>query len=179
MKMKSYLVAGIACYALATNVSAEPVTVIGWLEHVQLQPQNIMLKAKIDTGADNSSIHADNIEIYEQNNIKMVRFSVVNKEGETANFDLPLQRFAQIKRKKAEPLQRPVVNIGLCVGNKLKQIPVNLANRSNFKYRMLIGRSFLKDNYLVNSSKQYTAEPTCKTKSLAYNQAYSISTIMN
>lgn len=157
-----YYLAGLAVFTLIPNASAEPYQVIGWLEYVRIQPQNIQFKAKIDTGADNSSIHADNIVVYEENGRQRVKFTVSNADGESANLDLPLLRFAKIKRKKADPIRRPVVTLELCIGNTLKRAPVNLASRGNFKYRMLIGRSFLKGGYLVNASEQYTIEPACQ-----------------
>lgn len=167
MIKRLYLVTALAGCCMVSGAYAAQPQAIGWIEHVQIQPQNIMLKAKIDTGADNSSIHADNIEIYEKEGTKRVKFVVENKKGESARFDLPLVRIANIKRKGAEPLKRPVVKMGLCIGNTLKNVNINLANRGNFKYRMLIGRSYLKEHYLVDSARQYTAEPACTGENLA------------
>jgi len=165
MKIRHYVIGGLLASGFAPLAWAQT-PAIGWIEHVQINPHKLMLKAKIDTGADNSSVHADNIVVYEQNGIKMVKFTVENKNGERADFDLPLVRYAKIKRKGAEPQQRPVINMELCIGNTLKAVNLNLANRENFKYRMLIGRSYLKDQYLVDSGKQYTAEPNCQVRSL-------------
>lgn len=170
MKFTQYL-AGVflgSCF-IAPSL-ADPVQTIGWIEQVQIPAKDITFTAKIDTGADNSSIHASDVEIYEQNGDKRVKFSVQNKEGATSLFDLPLVRIAHIKRKRAEPIQRPVVSMLLCVGNTMKATLVNLANRKNFKYRMLIGRSFLKDDYLVNSGEKLTTKPTCSTENLATNE---------
>jgi hypothetical protein len=148
--------------SLAGNVLAEPTQAIGWIERVQLQPHKLVLTAKIDTGADNSSIHAENIEVYDRDGEQRVRFEVENRQGQVAKLDLPVERIAYIKRKGAASLERPVVNMQLCIGKSLKQVPINLASRSNFKYRILIGRSYLKDNYLVNAARQFTAEPSCQ-----------------
>ena len=147
--------------------SAEVNKTIGWIEHVKLHNKNMLMEAKIDTGADNSSIHASGIELYEQNDIRMVKFLVENKAGEMVEFVKPLVRIAYIKRKGAEPLERPVVKMDLCIGNTLKTTDVNLANRKNFEYRMLIGRSFLIDHYLVNSSQKFTSEPVCTNGNIA------------
>jgi hypothetical protein len=153
------------------HVMADQPTTIGWIEHVAVQPHNLTIKAKIDTGADNSSIHAKDIQIYEKAGGKWVRFLVENDSGETAQFDLQLLRIANIKRKGAEPQKRPVVNMDLCIGNTLKAVDINLANRENFKYRMLIGRSYLKDQYLVDSGRKYTAEPACVGLNLAQDES--------
>lgn len=102
----------------------------------------------------------------------MVKFAIENKDGDSAEFDLPLVRYTSIKRKGAESIMRPVVSMGLCIGNTLKDVEINLANRENFTYRMLIGRSYLKDRYLVTSGKTYTVEPTCKDDSLVQIKSY-------
>lgn len=141
--------------------AADTPQTIGWLEHVRLQPQNMLMKAKIDTGADNSSIHAEDILVIDKGGIKVVKFTLRNKKGETLLMEKPLVRYALIKRKGTEPLRRPVVEMELCVGNTARTVPVNLANRENFKYRMLIGRSYLKLGYIVDSNQQYIAEPAC------------------
>lgn len=170
MKPQRYLIAGFMLCGLVPVATAAPARAIGWIEHAQLQPHNMILKAKIDTGADNSSLHAEHIEVYTKDGAKRVKFSVANHNGEMAEFDLPLVRFTTIKRKGAEPLSRPIVNMTLCVGNTLKAVDINLANRKNFKYRMLIGRSYLKDRYLVDSGKQYTTEPNCAGQNLAQQE---------
>lgn len=162
MRTTFFCLASLLTCLLASTAMAGTEKTIGWIEHVRIQPENLVLKAKIDTGADNSSVHADNIEVYEKDGKKRVRFTIENKQGESARFDLPLVRIANIKRKGAEPLKRPVVHMSLCIGDTLKNASVNLANRGNFKYRMLIGRSYLKDTFLVNSANQYTAEPACR-----------------
>jgi hypothetical protein len=169
MKLTNCFISIIAGCSLPSVCLAEPIKAIGWIEHVNLHSKDMLMNAKIDTGADNSSIHATNINIYAKDNIKMVRFTVQNKEGKSAIFNKPLVRLTNIKRKGAgaEPIERPVVNMDLCIGNTLKTAHVNLANRGNFKYRMLIGRSFLKDRFLVNSNAKYTAKPECQGKTIA------------
>lgn len=151
----------------APSVFAVTPQTIGWIEHVSIQPQHMLMKAKIDTGADNSSVHAEGITIKEKDGVKLVNFTIRNKQDEAVQMERPLLRYALIKRKDAEPLQRPVVEMDLCLGNTMKTVHVNLANRENFKYRMLIGRSFLKQGYLVDANRQYIEEPACGEKSAA------------
>jgi hypothetical protein len=152
------------------TAQAESEQTIGWIEHVSIHPESLVIRAKIDTGADNSSLHASNIQVYEVNGNQMVMFSVENKDGDMARFDLPLVRMAQIKRRGgADPLQRPVVSMKLCIGNTLKDVDINLADRENFQYRMLIGRSYLGEQFLVSAHKTYTREPACNGEKLAHN----------
>jgi hypothetical protein len=167
MKKPIYVLAGILGFSLMSAAQAENFQTIGWIEHVKLGTSDLMMRAKIDTGADNSSIHADNMTVYEKDGVKMVKFTVENKQGNAAKFDLPVVRIANIKRKGAEPLHRPVVKMNLCLGHSMKTVYVNLANRGNFKYRMLVGRSYLKNQYLVNTATQYTEEPSCGNEKVA------------
>ena len=167
MKITPYYIVALLAYSLTTTAFADT-QFIGWIENVKISSNKMMLIAKIDTGADNSSINAQNVDIYHANDgSKRVRFSVQNKNGDSAKFDLPVLRITHIKRKGAEALKRPVVSMNLCIGNILKTTQVNLADRSNFKYQMLIGRTYLKNVYMVDSNKKYTAEPLCAGDALA------------
>lgn len=170
MNITQTLAAGLLSISLVAPGFADSDKTIGWIEEVHIPAQDITFTAKIDTGADHTSIHAKDVEIYEQDSLKRVKFTLENKQGASRQFDLPLVRIANIKRKRAEPIQRPVVSMDLCVGNIMKTTLVNLANRDNFQYRMLIGRSYLKDEFLVNSGKQYTSKPDCRGADLAMNQ---------
>lgn len=167
MKIIAYYIIGLLSYSLAATSFADT-PAIGWIERVKISSPNIMFVAKIDTGADNSSINAQNVNVYQETSgTKRVKFSVENKQGEVAQFDLPVVRIANIKRKGAKSLKRPVVSMELCIGNVLKTTQVNLANRQNFKYQMLIGRTYLQDVYLVDSNKKHTSEPHCTAPALA------------
>lgn len=167
MRAILYISTALLSSFFATSVFAVTPQTIGWIEHVSIQPQKMLMKAKIDTGADNSSIHAEDIRVTEKDGVELVTFTLRNKQGESMQLEKPLIRYALIKRKGAEPLQRPVVEMDLCIGDTLKTVPINLANRENFSYRMLIGRSYLKQGYVVDSNRQYITEPACGDKSIA------------
>jgi hypothetical protein len=176
MKQILGLAALLIGYIFVPISLAEQPQAIGWIEHVQIHPitnpargtnKGIILKAKIDTGADNSSIHAEQINIYEKDGEEWVKFSVKNTSGQQADFNLPLARYTMIKRRGVEPVKRPVVSMALCLGNTLRQVDINLANREKFRYPMLIGRSYLQDSLLVNSGQKYTVEPDCQAGNLA------------
>ncbi|MDH5444731.1 MAG: RimK/LysX family protein [Gammaproteobacteria bacterium] len=135
--------------------------VIGWLETIHIGEAKLSLHAKIDTGADNSSIKAKILKKFERNGEEWVRFSISDRHDHSAVIERKVLRYADIKRKMALPIRRPVVQLWICLGNISRDVEVNLAARKNFKYHMLIGRSFLKGKYLVDSEQQYTSTPTC------------------
>ena len=143
------------------NSASEQLTTIGWIETVRILPEGFDLQAKIDTGADNSSVDIMDWKIIERDSKEWVRFKVRNNKNKTHIFERPLQRYAKIKRKQSEALKRPVVEMGICIGKDKMQVPVNLAKRENFEFRMLIGRSVLKGRFLVDSSTTHTKSPEC------------------
>jgi len=149
------------CYSYSSAASEKLMT-IGWIESVRILPEGVNFKAKIDTGADNSSIGVTKWLSFTRNGKEWVQFSVKSDEGRTKSFERPLERYALIKRKSTGTLKRPVVKMWFCIGNNKILSQVNLAKRSNFKYRILIGRSLLKNNFLVNSATKLTLDPDCK-----------------
>jgi hypothetical protein len=73
----------------------------------------------------------------------------------------PLVRITQIKRKEGGYIERPVVNMDLCVAGQKVNSEVNLADRNHFKYMMLVGRSLLAKRFLVDPESLYLTHPTC------------------
>ena len=133
----------------------------GWIEPAGVSSQGIVLYAKLDTGADNCSLHANDIELYKKNEQDYVRFHIRTRQGEEYDFDLPVQRFAKIKRVEGQTQVRPVVRMYLCLGGQYMQVELNLVDRSNFAYPLLIGRSFLSGYAMVNPAKSFTSHPHC------------------
>ena len=68
---------------------------------------------------------------------------------------------AKIKKHLSEPDNRPVILLDICLGNIRKRVEVNLINRSNFDYQMLIGRSYLKDDFIIDVTKEFSVESKC------------------
>jgi hypothetical protein len=135
--------------------------VVGWIEHACLYPENLVLKAKVDTGADNSSLNAPNREYFEKDGTKWVRFTVTNTEGREITFEREIIKTTRIKTRCKKGSERPVIRMGICVGTICREVELNLVDRSRFKYQLLIGRSFMKSDLLVDPGKRYTIEPVC------------------
>jgi len=138
-------------------------SIVGWLEAAALKNKpDYLVIAKIDTGADNSSLNAVNQEIYERNGDLWVKFSLTTKSGREITFQNRIIKTALIKMKDGNLQRRNVIEINVCIGTISKKIKVNLVDRSHFKYQMLIGRSFLKGDFLVDSEEKFTVEPDCR-----------------
>jgi hypothetical protein len=136
--------------------------VIGWVEYVTILPNNVKIKAKLDTGAKHSSLNASNIIEFKRGDKEFVRFDLTNWKGRRKTIEANIVRVAKIKRHKMEPQRRPVVRIRLCIENVQKEVDVNLIDRSNFNYQLLIGRSYLKGDFVVDPSKTFTVKTDCR-----------------
>lgn len=134
-------------------------TIMGWLEKVVILPYKIELTAKLDSGADRSSIHARNIEIFEKDGAKWVSFTLEYKNKNNIvhqiQVEKPLVRKVHIKRHAAKSVERAVVSFDFYLGGKKESAEFTLANRGNFKYPVLLGRQFLKKNIVIDPEKTF------------------------
>jgi len=135
---------------------------VGLIERVKIHPGNLVIYAKLDTGARNSSLHATNITKFKRNGEKWIRFDVMNRSGEKVTLERKVERVVGIKRKKGEARKRMVIRLGICLGNLYKEVEVNLEDRRKFAHVMLIGRSFMLGDIDVDPSASYTIEPNCR-----------------
>lgn len=135
--------------------------VIGYLENVHISDAGMSFRAKIDTGADSSSINAEVIKPFFRKGENWIRFRLTNWEGKTVVLERKLERYTRIKRKLALPVKRPVVKLGICLSGVEHVGEVSLAERTNFKYQMLVGRSYLSGHFMVDPEKTYLTRPAC------------------
>ncbi len=141
---------------------ADSKVVIGWVESAMLHAYDITLKAKIDTGADNTSLHATNLKIFRKMDKDWVRFELEDEREYVHTIERPVVRYTSIKRRGVASQERPVILLKICLDSKLREVEVNLTNRDSYNYKLLIGRSYLEGLFLVDSDRLFTAEPRCK-----------------
>jgi len=132
--------------------------IIGAIENVRLVPPNIILKARIDTGAKTTSVDARNITPFERDGKQWVRFVCMDGEKEYT-IERKVIKTVQIKRHGAEAQDRYVVKMRIILGNVSQLISVNLSDREEYKYPVLIGRNFLQDFFMVDVAKKYQFKP--------------------
>ncbi|MDH5369588.1 MAG: RimK/LysX family protein [Gammaproteobacteria bacterium] len=140
-------------FFLSTSYAQQANT--GWIEKVNVGKHNLLMTAKIDSGADNSSIHALHPERYEKNGKPWVRFTLNSGTGQATIIDEPIIKTTRIKMKNKAVQERLVIELDVCLDNIRKRVPVNLSDRSHFNYQLLIGRSFLKSDFLIDSGKKF------------------------
>lgn len=142
--------------AVAKPVTGDLVQVYGWREMVLLEDIKEPLKAKLDTGALTSSVHAEEKELFERDGKKWVRFIMIDPTVEKPvrrKIEAPLVRIAQIKEPGGTPVAREVVRLSFQIGDRKMRGEFSLNNRSNMLAPVLIGRSLIKDLGWVDSSR--------------------------
>lgn len=130
--------------------------IVGGVESVVVEPSSFKYEARIDTGAESSSIHAENIQLIERDGKRYVRFSLLNPEtNELIELERRLRRKVLIKRQQGERERRYVVKLWLTLGEIKELVDVTLSNRTDFEYPVLVGRNLLTDTAIVDVSQQH------------------------
>ncbi|TEW56638.1 ATP-dependent zinc protease [Psychromonas sp. RZ22] len=133
-------------------------TVLGQAEWIYISKAKINLKARIDTGATVSSINALNIQRFERDGKKWVRFNLTeSKDGKENLIEVPILRTAKIVQSSqpGKVNERPVVKLHVRIGNISHQSEFTLIDRTHMSYPVLIGRTFMQDIVLVDVSQEY------------------------
>lgn len=128
--------------------------ILGWEEWCALPDLNIpAIKAKVDTGARTSSLHAFDIKHFQKDGQKYVQFEIH-----------PIQKSKRIKRICTAPLvdkrhvknsggrkeRRPVIKTTLKIGGHKWEIEITLTNRDSMGFRMLLGRQAMRERIIVD-----------------------------
>lgn len=140
--------------------------VFGWVEEGLIQPENISVKIKLDTGALTSSMDAKDLERFEKNGEHWVRFNVEvkdSKTGKMANSSFERKVVRNVKVRGAGGAEkRPVVLMQMCIGTHLYKEEFSLKDRGKMNYPVLIGRRTLERLGAVDASRTFTMEPRCE-----------------
>ncbi|GAA0839054.1 hypothetical protein GCM10009113_01980 [Marinobacter szutsaonensis] len=153
---------------------------LGFVEWVVMKDTRLRLKARLDTGAKTSSLHAVNVEEFTRNEERWVSFEIPlgdhedqPAEGEFKHDDVvivlerPVRRTVLIKRKGAPSQRRYVVDLEFCIAGTMHTTQFSLTDRGKFSYPVLLGRRFMRDdNILVDSSDGFIASKECEYSTL-------------
>ncbi len=128
-------------------------TVVGLREWVALPNLGIAgLRAKIDTGASTSSLHATEIEPFERDGAEWVRFDAhmgTRVQLRQRRCEAPLVAIKTIKSSNGHTQVRYVIRTSLALGDRVWQVEFTLACRKSMRYRLLLGSKALVDGQLV------------------------------
>lgn len=140
-----------------TQQTALPV--IGWREWVGLPDLGIKhLKAKVDTGARSSSLHAFNIREFEREGIPWVKFMVSpvqRRSVPTVEVESPVLEFRSVRSSSGEVSTRPVIVTSVRLMGVTWPVDLTLANRKQMGFRMLLGREAFRGRLLVDAGQSY------------------------
>ena len=147
-----------SCDVADSPQAISPLFLMGEVEQVAVTHPDLILDARIDTGATTTSLGVTNSETMERRGSTWVRFSIIDpSNGREQAFERPLVRQAYIKRHQGAAEPRPVVSLPLSVGSLCRSVEVTLANREQFQYPLLVGRNFLQGHALVDVSRRFVA----------------------
>ena len=163
----------------AKNDQRPPET-LGYVEWVVMQDTSLRLKARLDTGAKTSSLHAVNVEPFEKDGAEWVSFQIplgdhedqptegeLDHEDVILEFERPVERTVLIKRKGAPSQKRYVVMMDFCIAGTTHTTQFSLTDRGKFSYPALLGRRFMRDdNILIDSADACMAEKECEYMTL-------------
>jgi len=144
---------------MATTAGKMHLPIIGAVEVASVEPAGLQMEARIDTGAETTSIHAEDIQLVEKEGKRYVRFNIPDGNGGKVPQEIRLHRRVLIKQQGAEPERRYVVRMWVTVGEIRSRIDVNLSDREDFEYPLLVGRNFLLDAAIVDVSRQNLLSP--------------------
>ena len=134
-------------------------TPLGWREWVSFPEWGIdFIKAKVDTGAKTSSLHAEDLCFLEEDGVKKVRFSVYprqNNNGGKKTVTAELLAFRNVRSSSGCLEKRPVVLADINVAGKEFKTELTLTNRELMGFRMLLGRAALDNGFSVITGRSY------------------------
>lgn len=136
-----------------------PLPVIGWREWVALPDLGIAgIKAKIDTGARSSAIHAFEVETFQEQGQCLVRFKVhpLQRDSLFAVAAMaPLADQRLIRNSGGQTQLRALIETSLKIGDQIWPIELSLTNRDVMGFRLLLGRQAIRHRFLVDSGRSY------------------------
>lgn len=133
--------------------SAVEKIVLGRIEWVTIGSKKMRLKARVDSGAQTSSLHAENIIEKTIDGKKYVQFESFDAKKNKYIFLEEVIKKSTVRNSDGNTSRRYVIKINLTIGTKEHEINVNLNNREDLKYNFLIGRNLLMGNYIVDVSQ--------------------------
>lgn len=142
--------------------------IIGWREWIKLPNLGVnQIKAKIDTGARTSALHAFDIETFQKDGEEYVRFNIhpVQRDSDTTiQAESKLVGYRSIRSSNGQRERRPVIRTSIELLDESWEIDITLTNRDQMGFRMLLGRQSFRRKMLVDVSKSYFGKKLKKRK---------------
>jgi hypothetical protein len=134
-------------------------TIVGWREWVSLAELGVpWIKAKIDTGARTSSLHAFDVEELRRGGADVVRFGVhpwQDSDDEAVVVECQVHDRRTVRSSSGHTEERIVVLMDIVLCGRTMTAEVTLTNRDEMGFRMLIGREALRQGFVVDSARSF------------------------
>jgi hypothetical protein len=142
-----------------TYETTRDATVVGWREWVRLDSVGVpWIKAKVDTGARTSSLHAFDLQRYDVDGQPWVRFDVHPWQAtaeDPVTVELPVHDVRTVRSSSGHEESRYVVLLQVLLAHRAVDAEVTLTDRDEMGFRMLVGREALVQGFLVDPAASY------------------------
>ncbi|MEZ6130200.1 MAG: RimK/LysX family protein [Planctomycetaceae bacterium] len=136
-----------------------PTQIVGWREWVALPDLGIpRIKAKVDTGARSSCLHAFHVKKFTRDGKTFVRFKVhpvQRRSTDTVEAEAEVFEFRSIRSSNGQSAVRPVILTHVELLGQIWPVELTLANRDEMGFRMLLGRECVRKRFLVDAGQSY------------------------
>lgn len=135
--------------------------IIGWREWVSLPDLGLEnIKAKIDTGARSSALHAFDLRAFTVGGVPWVRFRVhpMQHGGPTIEAEAEIIEMRRVRNPGGRRQLRPVIRTHVVLSDRQWEIDVNLTPRWGMGFRMLLGRQAVRRHFLVDPGRSFFGE---------------------
>lgn len=133
--------------------------VIGWREWIAFPELGIdAVKAKVDTGARTSSLHAFDIKAFRRRGKRFVRFKVhpmQRRTSETVESTAPIVDQRIIRSSNGHEQMRYVISTPIMINGETWPIELTLTSRDTMGFRMLLGRQAIRGKFLVHPGRSF------------------------
>jgi hypothetical protein len=138
--------------------------IIGWREWISLPQLGIeQIKAKIDTGARSSALHAYEIETFERQDKPMLRFKIHPQQRNDAfviEAEAELLDQREVRNSGGQSERRYVIQTEVTLNHQSWPIELTLTNRDSMGFRMLLGREAVRGRFLVDAEQSFLQSAT-------------------
>lgn len=129
--------------------------IVGSIESVDLPELELIgLDAKVDTGAENCSIHCDDIKV-KKGVVTFKLHDEVHPAYHGKKITLPIFRKGKVRSSNGKKSKRIFIKTIIKMFGQEYEAEISLSDRSKMKYPMLLGKQFLKGNFLVDVEQDY------------------------